>query len=208
VTGSLYNGKRMPPYELPANKTQSGWKTRSTKEGNDQNFNEIKFEDKKGEEQVVIHAEKDHTVSVENNRSMSIGGDESATIEGKEVRTINGDDGQKISVTKGDRAVIVGTGNDKVTVKTDQIVAIEGEQKTQADVAINFNTPLMRVFADDQFYLTSADTYSFGNLNQMEGDAGTVTINASSVTIAVGGSTIEVADGGVTVTASVIKLNS
>src|SRR5690606_23573750 len=58
ITGSVYNEENMPPYALPANKTQSVWKTRSSKEGKAENFNELRFEDKKDAEQVYFHAER------------------------------------------------------------------------------------------------------------------------------------------------------
>ena len=56
ITGSIYNGAAMPPYDLPDNKTLSTLKSNSSKGGD--GFNEIRFEDKKGEEQIFIHAEK------------------------------------------------------------------------------------------------------------------------------------------------------
>jgi type VI secretion system secreted protein VgrG len=80
ITGRVYNGEQMPPYELPANKTQSGIKSRSSKGGSPANFNEIRFEDKKGEEEVYIHAEKNETIIVENDKSESVGHDESISI--------------------------------------------------------------------------------------------------------------------------------
>ena len=45
ITGRVYNAEQMPPYELPTNQTQSGIKTRSSKGGSPDNFNEIRFED-------------------------------------------------------------------------------------------------------------------------------------------------------------------
>lgn len=59
VTGSVYNPDQMPPYKLPEHKTVSTLKSRSTKEGGAKNFNELRFEDLKGREQVFIHAERD-----------------------------------------------------------------------------------------------------------------------------------------------------
>ncbi len=47
ITGRVYNGDSMPPYGLPANATQSGIKSRSSKGGGEANFNEIRFEDRK-----------------------------------------------------------------------------------------------------------------------------------------------------------------
>src|SRR3978361_604431 len=56
IVGSVYNADQMPPYALPNNKTQSGIKSRSSKDASTDNFNEITFEDKKGKEQIFIHA--------------------------------------------------------------------------------------------------------------------------------------------------------
>ncbi|MDX2119088.1 MAG: type VI secretion system tip protein TssI/VgrG [Planctomycetota bacterium] len=56
VTGRVYNGVNKPPYALPGMKTISGTKSNSSKGGG--GFNEIRFEDKKGEEQIFIHGEK------------------------------------------------------------------------------------------------------------------------------------------------------
>ncbi len=67
----VYNAETMPPYTLPDNKTQSGIKTRSTKQGGDDNFNELRFEDKKGSEDIYFHAEKDFHRVVENARCVS-----------------------------------------------------------------------------------------------------------------------------------------
>ncbi|MDV7143093.1 type VI secretion system tip protein TssI/VgrG [Tropicimonas sp. TH_r6] len=76
VVGMLYNADTMPPYDLPANKTQSGIKTRSSKEGTSSNFNELRFEDKKGAEEVYFHAEKDFNQVVENDATVTIGFDD------------------------------------------------------------------------------------------------------------------------------------
>jgi type VI secretion system secreted protein VgrG len=57
ITGRVYNADCMPPYALDANKTQSGIKSRSTKGGGPDNFNEIRMEDKKGSEELYLHAE-------------------------------------------------------------------------------------------------------------------------------------------------------
>ena len=56
VVGSVYNGKQMPPYTLPDEKTKSTLKSRSTLNGSTANWNEIRFEDKKGSEQIFINA--------------------------------------------------------------------------------------------------------------------------------------------------------
>jgi type VI secretion system secreted protein VgrG len=85
VTGSVYNGNNKPPY---ASKTQSGIKTHSTKEGGNDNYNEIRFEDKKASEQVYIQAEKNLDTFVKNNETLSVDNDRTKTIKNNETASI------------------------------------------------------------------------------------------------------------------------
>jgi type VI secretion system secreted protein VgrG len=80
VTGAVYNEVNMPPWELPNNKTQSGILTRSTTGGNYDNSNALRFEDKKGAEEVWLHAEKDQRIEVEHDESHEVGHDRKKTI--------------------------------------------------------------------------------------------------------------------------------
>jgi len=75
IIGSVYNAEQMPPYALPANKTQSGLVTRSSLGGSPDNFNEICFEDKKGSEFIYVRAEKDYVGTVENDETKWVGHD-------------------------------------------------------------------------------------------------------------------------------------
>jgi type VI secretion system secreted protein VgrG len=84
VTGSFYNGELTPPYALPAEKTRSGVKTHSSKGGASSNFNEWRFEDKKGDEEIYIHAEKDKTIRIKHDRTEWVG-NESHLIVAKDV---------------------------------------------------------------------------------------------------------------------------
>jgi type VI secretion system secreted protein VgrG len=90
ITGRVYNNDNMPPYSLPDHKTQSGTKSRSSKGGSANNFNEIRFEDKEGEEELHIQAEKDMSTLVKNNESISVGGDRSISVTGNQSTTISG----------------------------------------------------------------------------------------------------------------------
>src|SRR5208283_1486009 len=56
ITGCVYNASHEVPYTLPVNKTRSTLKSRSTKNGSSSNYNELRFEDKKGSEQLFLHA--------------------------------------------------------------------------------------------------------------------------------------------------------
>ena len=101
VTGRVYNADNMPPYMLPDNKTQSGIKSRSSKGGAADNFNEIRFEDLKGKDELHIQAEKDMSTLVKHDESLSVGGDRSVTVTGNQLVTIKGKGGSSIhSATK------------------------------------------------------------------------------------------------------------
>ena len=73
VVGGVYNGFNPPPFTLPENQTQSGLKTRSSLNGNSETANLIRFEDKKGSEQLYVQAQRDQEVLVKANRSTHIG---------------------------------------------------------------------------------------------------------------------------------------
>lgn len=74
ITGAVVNDQHMPPYELPANKTQSGLKSESTDGGGKSGkFNEIKFEDLAGKELFSMQAEKDHKTDVFNIETRDVG---------------------------------------------------------------------------------------------------------------------------------------
>ncbi len=88
ITGRVYNAEQTVPYDLPANATQSGMKSRSSKGGSPANFNEIRMEDKKGAEQLYIHAERNQDIVVEVNESHSVGVDRVKSIGRDETVTI------------------------------------------------------------------------------------------------------------------------
>jgi type VI secretion system secreted protein VgrG len=133
ITGSVYNADQMPPYKLPDNKTQSGVKSRSTLNGDAANFNELRFEDKKGSEDVYFHAEKDFHRVVENDDDLKVGNDQ--TIEIKKNRTEKVKEGdEKVTIEKGDRTVVIGMGNETLTIKMgNQTTKINlGKSETEA----------------------------------------------------------------------------
>ncbi|MCA9127973.1 MAG: type VI secretion system tip protein VgrG [Planctomycetales bacterium] len=99
IIGRVYNAEQMPPYELPSNMTQSGIKTRSSQGGGSDNFNELRFEDKSGSEEVYLHAEKDLNIVVENDRAEEIGRDRQLHVGRDKSETV--DRNKTISVLGG-----------------------------------------------------------------------------------------------------------
>lgn len=134
VTGMVYNAEQTVPYTLPDNKTQSTIKTRSSKTGDAKTFNEIRFEDLKGSEEMYIHAEKDMNIVVENNRTVKVGDDDTAkdgseTIEIKKDRTTTIKEGNEtLTVAKGDRTVDVQVGTETHNVKGVREINITGAE--------------------------------------------------------------------------------
>ena len=90
VTGRVYNAQAMPPYGLPASATQSGIKSNSTKGGG--GSNELRFEDKKGQEQVWLHAQKNEDIVVENDKTENVGHDETIGIGNDRTETVGHDE--------------------------------------------------------------------------------------------------------------------
>jgi type VI secretion system secreted protein VgrG len=73
ITGCVYNPQTMPPYTLPDEKTKSTIKSNSSKGGG--GFNEFRFEDKKGSEQIFIHGQQDLDVRIRKDRRELVGND-------------------------------------------------------------------------------------------------------------------------------------
>ncbi|MHC5539754.1 type VI secretion system Vgr family protein [Singulisphaera rosea] len=116
IVGSVYNADMMPPYTLPDNKTQSGVKSRSSLQGSTENFNELRFEDKKGSEDVYFHAEKDFHRSVENDDDLQVGNDQTITVQNNRTESVKKGD-ESVTIEKGNRTVVVSMGDDTHQVK-------------------------------------------------------------------------------------------
>jgi type VI secretion system secreted protein VgrG len=128
ITGRVYNGDSMPPYALPANATQSGIKSRSSKGGGEANFNEIRFEDKKGSEMLTLHAEKDQEVTVEHDEAVSIGHDRTETVGHDETITIGNNRTEKVGV---DETITIGSNrtenvgkNETITIGSNRTISV------------------------------------------------------------------------------------
>jgi type VI secretion system secreted protein VgrG len=89
ITGCVYNGQQTTPYTLPDEQTKSTIKSNSSKGGS--GYNELRFEDKQGSEEMFVHAQKDMNVTVLGKRTTSITGDETHTNSAKFTQTVSGD---------------------------------------------------------------------------------------------------------------------
>jgi type VI secretion system secreted protein VgrG len=115
IMGSLYNSQNTPPWSLPANKTQSGFLTRSMK-GKGANANFFRFEDKAGAEQIIMHAERNMDTEIEADETHDVGGNRTIKVEGKHSETIKLE--TSIAVEEGSYFVTVDKGEVKIKAAT------------------------------------------------------------------------------------------
>ncbi|RYZ08189.1 MAG: type VI secretion system tip protein VgrG [Myxococcales bacterium] len=163
VTGRVYNGFNHAPY--PDTPTQSGIKSHSTPGGGADNFNELRFEDKKGEEELHIQAEKNMTTLVKNDQSTTVKANRSAGVTGNDSVSVGGD--RSVSVT----------GNLSVTVKGSGKSAVHSTHSVTGKHSVD---------ASDTIEMT-APTHI-----KLTVGGSSITITPSSITITASGSTITV----------------
>lgn len=105
ITGCVYHAHNTPPYPLPDEKTKSTFKSNSSPDG--EGFNEIRIEDKTGEEQVFIRSQRNLDVRALNDSYETVGNERHATIEADRFMTIGGNDnltvGGSDSISVGDK---------------------------------------------------------------------------------------------------------
>ena len=148
VTGRVYNAYNEPPYELPMNQTQSGIRSKSSPEGTYDSFNELRFEDQRGEEQVYLQAQRnfdtyvknDETHVVDHNRTKSVRNSETTTIGGTRSETVGADEmitvkGARTGVVEGDETLTINGahaetvgGDETLTVKGTRTETVEGDE--------------------------------------------------------------------------------
>jgi type VI secretion system secreted protein VgrG len=207
IVGSVWNPETMPTFTLPDSKTRSGIQSCSTKGGGAANFNEISFEDKKGSEQLYIHAEKNQDIVVENDKTENVGHDETIKIGNNRIETVVANEtltvnqnrtrnvGQNEVVTVGltrthtvgvNEAITIGAAQE-VTVGAAQIITVGADQTTS--VGNNRNED---VGQDEQVNIGQNRSHSISQNDQLgvgkelsvtAGDSITLTTGKASITM-------------------------
>jgi type VI secretion system secreted protein VgrG len=118
VIGSVHGQGFPPPFPLPANKTRTGYKTRSSKKGGANNFNMLMFEDKKGSELLEYQAEKDMKGLVKNDRTVTVQNNETLTVEKGNMSTTVSTGDQSNEISKGNMSTLVSLGNQTTEIST------------------------------------------------------------------------------------------
>jgi type VI secretion system secreted protein VgrG len=181
VTGCLYNGANPPPYGLPDEKTKSTIKSESSPGGN--GFNELRFEDAAGAEEIYIHAQKDFNEEVLNDHNTHVGNNQTNTVEVDQEQTVHGNQTEVVD------------GNQDVTVNTDRIMHVVGNFDETID-----GTETRNVTGDVTETFSANETRTITG-DQTETISGSVTHTITgSVTDTISGSVTQTITGGANVT--------
>jgi len=180
IIGSLYNSENLPHYELPKFKTLSYIKTNSSP--GSEGFNELRFEDKKGKEQVFMHSQKRFDIRARGSYFETNGGDRHALI--------------------GSQSTEKPGGNFEVTVGGDHDLHVKGNQYDGVDKDFN-HVVKGKVVCD---YQTSHDLFVKA---KSQYNAQEIVIEAATkITLKVGGSFITVEPAGISIVGPMVKINS
>jgi len=215
IVGSLYNADNPVPYTLPDNKTQSGIKSMSSPSGGNDNYNEFRFEDKKGSELITLHAEKDLLTEVENDETRTVDHDRTTTIKNNETKTVTEGD-EKHTVEKGKQTVkIYGDQSLEVTQGNQTIQVKQGKQETKVDMGDQNNEVGMGNQKNNVKMGNITTEAGMGNISTeaklgnitIKADLGKITIEAlQGIELKVGPSTVKIDMSGIQMSGLMTKV--
>ncbi|MCB9891413.1 MAG: type VI secretion system tip protein VgrG [Planctomycetes bacterium] len=177
ITGCVYNAENVPPYGLPKDQTRSGIKTCSSKDG--EGFNELRFEDATGKEQVYLHAQRDFDLEIENDVHIQTRGVHHQKIDKDRKDQVGGSLHETIDKTH------------KISIGADENVSIGGKEAKKVGGAFSLDVGGSMIQA-------------CGGSRQ-DSTSGTHTIKASKIVLEAtsaielvcGGSTLKITSGGI-----------
>ncbi|BAV77928.1 type VI secretion system Vgr family protein [Pseudomonas chlororaphis subsp. aurantiaca] len=175
ISGCLYHKENVVPYELPANKTRSTFKTLSSPGGG--GYNELRIEDKKGQEQIFLHAQRDWDENVEHDQKIRVGNERHDTVEANSYSEFKAEEHHTVHA---DRKVEA-RASDHLTVGANQHIKIGTGQFIEAGQEIHFDSGLKIVL-------------EAGSELTLKGGGSFVKIDASGVTMS--GPVVNVNSGG------------
>ena len=185
VTGRVYNDECQPPY-LPDNPTISTVKSNSSKGGG--GFNEIRFEDKKGEEQIFVHAEKNQDIRVKNDRFETILNNRHLDVKKDKFEHVANNRNEEVDADHMEKI-----GKDRHL----QVVGKEAKEVGKS-LSLTVKDDVIEVFKANHSEQTTADYYLKADNIVIEG--------MTNVTIKVGGSSIAIDSTGLKIKAPQIVL--
>jgi type VI secretion system secreted protein VgrG len=206
ITGRVYNANQMPPYALPDYQTRSTFMSRSSKGGSSSNYNELRFEDLKGQEQIFMNAEMDMDLRVEKDSREFIGANRHLIVTTNQVEQIQTDKhlhvkGNHFEAVDGNMSLNV-TGNQMESVTGNKSLAVTGNQSES--VTGNLSLAVTGQQQDTSMsYAMKTDTTIHLN-------AGVSAVIEAGVdlTLKVGSNFIDINPAGVFITGTMVFINS
>ena len=207
ITGRVHNAEHMPPYELPTNASVSTVKSRSVK-GGTADFNELRFEDKKGSEYVLFHAQKDRLEFVEKIFFSEIGEDEHRTVKKDRKEKIEGE--HHLTVTKDVKQKFSGKfsleGVKDLLLKAGELFSL----KTGKDITAKAGTGVSFESGTATYLKAGTDFGAEGGTNvHIKGGMNVVIEAGMQLTLKAGGNSVVLGPAGVSITgAPMVNINS
>ena len=143
VSGCVYHAAHPVPYELPANQTRSVFKSLSSPGGG--GYNELRIEDRKGAEQIYVHAQRDWDQNIQHDHKIRVGHERHDTVEANSYSEFRAE--EHLTVT-GERKVEIKP-QDHLTVAIDQHVQLGSAQLTRAGREIHLKAGQKMVIEAD-----------------------------------------------------------
>ncbi len=132
ITGAVYNGQNPTPYPLPDEKTRSTLRSASSP-GSD-GFNELRFEDAAGQEQVFLHAQKDDELHTRNDKTQEVRANETLLVKKDRQRTIEGH--QKLTVLLEDTGLVEGSQTLEVSGNRGSVIGGSHDEEVEGNQSV------------------------------------------------------------------------
>ncbi|MFO0551657.1 MAG: type VI secretion system tip protein TssI/VgrG [Polyangiaceae bacterium] len=201
ILGTLYNGTHPTPFPLPLDRTRSGWRTQTSPGGG--GFNELSFEDRKGGEQVFLHAQRDLDEVVLNDHHTTISRDQSAQIGGNRSDDVAGNAQYRTAKDRSEQvgqnySLAVGKSRKLSVFGSDQ-ERVAGDRTTQIDkahgVQVGGHYSLM-VGTKEQ--PATAESFIWGDYN-LGADGPMILTSDDGITLRCGDSILQITKDGISI---------
>jgi type VI secretion system secreted protein VgrG len=223
ITGRVYNANQMPPYALPDYQTRSTFMSRSSKGGGAANYNELRFEDLKGQEQIFMNAEMDMDLRVEKDSREFIGANRHLIVTTNQVEQIQTDKhvhvegshyekidtnmslnvgGNQMESVTGNKSLSV-TGNQNESVTGNISLSVTGNQSESVTGNVSLSVTGGKMDSITMGYMMSALSI------HLSAETGIVIECPLGITLSAGPNSIDISPAGVYVTGvPFVNLNS
>ena len=207
IVGRVYNATNMPPYKLPDKKTVSTIKSRSSAKGGANDFNEVRFDDLKGSEYLLMQSQKDKLEFVKETVKTQIGIDQHLIVKKDSKEKIEGE--FHLTVTKDVKQKF--DGKMSLKVAQDMLLGTDGQHSLKAakDITAQSGTAYS-IKAGTDIHIKAGTNYGVDAGTNVHIKAGVnVVIEAGvQLTIKAGGSSVVLGPDGVSITGAMVKINS